>query len=43
MSPASPPGVRPDMRTGRHAGDPKVRLRPIPAIRRDGQVYLSID
>jgi nitrite reductase/ring-hydroxylating ferredoxin subunit len=32
-----------DMRTGCHAGNPKVRLRPIDVIQRDGEVYLNID
>jgi len=32
-----------DMRTGRHAGNPKIRLRPVEVIRRDGQVYLIIE
>ena len=32
-----------DLRTGRHAGDPKIRLRPIEVTRRDGEVYLKID
>lgn len=32
-----------DMRTGRHAGNPRVRLRPVEVVRRDGQVYLRVD
>lgn len=32
-----------DMRTGRHAGDPRFRVKPVETAVRDGQVFLRLD
>ena len=31
-----------DMRTGRHAGDPSYRVKPVDVVHRDGQIFLRL-